>query len=129
MAEFIMKDLLRKNNINDIYVDSKATSYEEEGNDMYYLAKEKLDEKGVSYTKRQAKRLEKEDYDKYDLIIGMDDNNIRYIKVIVGDDLESKVIKLLPNRSISDPWYTRDFEKAYSDIYEGCNLLLKNIIK
>ena len=128
MAEFIMKDLLKKNNINDVFVDSKATSYEEEGNDMYYLAKEKLDEKGIIYSKRKAKRLEKEDYDKYDLIIGMDDNNIRNIKNILRDDKDSKIIKLL-DRDISDPWYTRDFEKAYNDIYEGCLILLRNIRK
>ena len=128
MAEFIMKDLLKKNNINDVFVDSKATSYEEEGNDMYYLAKEKLDEKGIIYSRRKAKRLEKEDYDKYDLIIGMDDNNIRNIKNILRDDKDSKIIKLL-DRDISDPWYTRDFEKAYNDIYEGCLILLRNIRK
>ena len=128
MAEFIMKDLLKKNNINDIHVDSKATSYEEEGNDMYYLAKDKLDEKGISYSKRQSKRLEKEDYGRYDLIIGMDDNNIRNIKNILRDYEEGKVIKLL-DRDISDPWYTRDFEKAYNDIYEGCLILLRNIRK
>ena len=128
MAEFIMKDLLKKNNINDIHVDSKATSYEEEGNDMYYLAKDKLDEKGISYSKRQAKRLEKEDYGRYDLIIGMDDNNIRNIKNILREDKDNKIIKLL-DRDISDPWYTRDFEKAYNDIYEGCLILLRNIRK
>ncbi len=127
MAEFIMKDLLIKNNISDVYVDSKATSYEEEGNDMYYLAKEKLDEKGIKYTRREAHRLEKEDYDKYDLFIGMEDSNINNINRILGR--EDKTIRLLDDRNISDPWYTRDFEKAYNDIYEGCNKLFKNIDK
>ena len=129
MAEFIFKDILKKNNINNIYVDSKATSYEEEGNDMYYLAKEKLKEKGIPFEKREADRLEKDDYNKYDLIIGMEDNNIRNIKRIIGEDYDNKIIKLIPDRDISDPWYTRDFEKAYVDILEGCNLLFKNITK
>ena len=125
MAEFIMKDILNKNGIKDITVDSKATSYEEQGNDMYYLAKEKLDEKGISYSKREAKRLEKEDYDKYDLFIGMEDSNINNInRILLKTD---KTIRLLDDRNISDPWYTRDFERAYNDIYEGCIKLLDKI--
>ena len=126
MAEFIMKDILNKNGIKDITIDSKATSYEEQGNDMYYLAKEKLDEKGISYSKREAKRLEKEDYDKYDLFIGMEDSNINNInRILLKTD---KTIRLLDDRNISDPWYTRDFERAYNDIYEGCIKLLDKIL-
>jgi len=125
MAEFIMKDILNKNGIKDITIDSKATSYEEQGNDMYYLAKEKLDEKGISYSKREAKRLEKEDYDKYDLFIGMEDSNINNINRILLKT--EKTIRLLDDRNISDPWYTRDFERAYKDIYEGCIKLLDKI--
>ncbi len=124
MAEFILKDLLKKNNIDNVYVSSLATCYDEDGNDMYYLAKSKLDEKGIGYTKRESKRLEKEDYDKYDLFIGMDDNNIRNIIDILGIDKDKKIRKLL-DRDIKDPWYTRDFETAYNDIYEGCLKLLK----
>ena len=54
MAEFILKDMIKKNNIDDIIVESRATSYEEEGNDMYYLAKEELTKRGVPFTRREA---------------------------------------------------------------------------
>ena len=125
MAEYIFKDLLTKENIKlDIEVDSKATSYEEEGNDIYYLAKEKLREKGIPFDKRVVSVLTKDDYDKYDYIIGMDDNNLFDIKRIVGDDPKNKVYKLLDFvdsfKEIEDPWYTRDFEKAFQDIQAGC---------
>ena len=123
MAEYILKDLVKNTNM-DITIDSKATSYEEEGNDIYYLAKEKLREKNIPFDKRKATTLVKEDYDKYDYIIGMDDNNILDIKRIIGDNPKNKVYKLLDFcdafREIEDPWYTRDFEKAYQDIYAGC---------
>ena len=122
MAEFITKYECKKNNI-DVYVESMATSNEETGNDMYYLAKDILDKYKIPYTKREAHRLSKSDYDRFDLIIGMDEANIYNILRTVEKDDEGKVFKLLvftgDTSDISDPWYTRDFEKAYQDIYKG----------
>ena len=133
MAEFILKDLLKKNNIDDIIVESRATSYEEEGNDMYYLAKEELTKRGIPFTRREASTLNKNDYDKYDLIVGMDDGNIRNIMRIIGEDPKNKVYKLNrfsgSDEDIKDPWYTRDFDAAYNDIFDGVKGLLKIIKK
>lgn len=138
MAEFIFKDIVKKQGLeNKFLIKSSATSYEEVGNDMYEYAKEKLDQKGVAYSKRKAKRLTIEDYNKYDFIIGMEEANIRNIKRIIGEDTENKICKLLDftnnPRDIADPWYTGNFELTYKDIIEGCNGFLqylknKNII-
>ena len=50
MAEFIMKDLIVKNNlINSIYITSRATSYEEIGNSIYQPAKDKLKEHHIYF--------------------------------------------------------------------------------
>ena len=132
MAEFILKDLLKKNNISDVSVESRATCYDEIGNDMYYLAKNKLDLEGIPYSKREATILTKEDYKKYDMLIGMDENNIRNINRIVGIDEDKKIYKLNyfcgNNNDIADPWYTRDFDKAYEDIDRGISKLLEFIM-
>ena len=130
MAEFILKDMVKKKNIQeDFIIESRSTSTEELGNDMYYLAKEKLNEKNIPFTKRNVIVLKKEDYEKYDYIIGMAKYNIDDILDIIGDDKDNKVYKLLEftnsNKDIDDPWYTRDFEIAYNEIYEGCKALLK----
>ena len=126
MAEFIMKDKVKRLGISDKYIiESRATSYEEEGNDMYPKAKRMLDEKGIPYTKHYAKRLEESDYSKFDLFICMEEANIRNIKYIF-DDSENKVIKLL-DRDISDPWYTGNFINTYNDLVEGIDLLIKRI--
>ena len=129
MAEYILKDMANKSDIKfKLDIDSKATSYEEEGHDIYYLAKDKLKEKNIPFEKRRVSVLKKEDYDKYDYIIGMDDNNIFDIKRIIGSDPKNKVYKLLDFsdtfKEIEDPWYTRDFEKAYQDIHLGCSAFL-----
>lgn len=132
MAEFILKDMVNKKNIQDKFlIESRATSNEELGNDMYYLAKEKLNEKNIPFTKRNVIKLKKDDYEKYDYIIGMATYNIEDILNIIGNDYENKVYKLLEfinsNKDIDDPWYTRDFETAYNEIYEGCIGLLKSL--
>lgn len=129
MAEYIMKDIVKKNHKEDEYeIYSKALTYEEIGNDIYYKAKEILDKYHIPYDKRQASIFTKYDYDYYDIIIIMDDENKYYINRIV-EDKNNKVFKLLSflnkTRDVSDPWYTRDFETAYDDIMNGCNALYK----
>jgi len=139
MAEFIFKDMIYKKGLTSRFIiKSAATSYEEEGNDMHYGAKDKLNQKNIPFSKRKAKRITPEDYKYYDFIIGMDESNIRNIKRIVGEDVDNKISKLLDYsdnpRDIADPWYTGNFEKTYNDIVEGCNGFIKyleksNIIK
>lgn len=133
MAEFILKDMIKKNNLEESFIiDSKATSFEEIGNDMHYGAKDKLDKEHISYTRRKASRISPDDYEEYDYIIGMEDYNVRSIIRIVGEDKDKKVFKLLDftdnPRDIADPWYTGNFEITYDDIVEGCTGLL-NFLK
>ena len=124
MAEFIMQDKIKKLNLeNQFYITSRATSYEEAGNDMYIYAKDKLNEKGIPYTKRKAQRLEKEDYDKYDYFLCMEESNIKNTLKIFKEDRQNKIIKLL-EKDIEDPWYTGNFEKTYNELVEGIEKLV-----
>lgn len=134
MAEYIFKDLVKKNNLSSNYVISSAgTSREEEGNDMHYGAKDKLIQKGISFSKHRARQLKKEDYNEYDYIIAMEESNVRGILRIVGSDSENKIHRLLDYsenpRDIADPWYTGNFEVTYNDITEGCMALLNYLEK
>ena len=123
MAEFIMKDKVKKlSREKDFLISSRATSYEEEGNDMYPVAKEMLEEKGIPYTRHFAKRLEKSDYNKFDLFICMEEYNIKNISYIFQDP-DNKVIKLL-DKDIADPWYTGNFISTYNDLEKGINEFL-----
>lgn len=132
MAEFVMKDLVNKMGVKDkFYIESAATSYEEIGNEMHYGTIDKLKQKGIPFTNHKARRINKDDYKKFDYIIGMEDTNIKNIIKIIGEDKEHKIIRLLDfsnnPRDIADPWYTGDFEITYNDILEGCNDLLEKI--
>ncbi len=129
MAEFIMKDKIKKLNIQDkFYITSKGTSYEENGNDMYIYAKYKLDEKNIPYTKHISQRLEITDYDKYDHFICMEESNIRNCLKIFKEDKQNKIIKLL-DKDIEDPWYNGNFDKTYNELTEGIDKLIKETLE
>lgn len=133
MAEFIMKEKIKKNNLQDKFIiESKGTSYEEEGNDIYPNVKRLLAEKNISYTRRCATTLVEEDYEKYDYFIGMDQNNIRNMKYLFNNDPNNKIYRLLDftslKKDVEDPWYTRNFEKVYEEINIGCDKLLETLL-
>ena len=134
MAEMVFKDIVNKNNLSDeFYIDSAATCSDTTGDEMYYETRNTLLKHNIPFTNHVARRLQKKDYDKYDFIIGMDNSNIRNIKRIVGEDIDNKVYRLLDftesSREIDDPWYTRDFEKTYNEITQGCKGLLEFLLK
>lgn len=133
MAEFVMKDLVCKNGREEQFcIASAATSTEEIGNDIHYGTRSILKKHGIPFEKRRAVRITKSDYDKYDYIIGMDSANIRNMRRIFGEDTCGKLSLLLSfaeiNRDVADPWYTGDFDTAYSDIQLGCRALFEKII-
>ena len=124
MAELLFKDMVNKKGLRDEFIiESAGTSNEEEGNTVHYGAKEKLAEYGISTDGKHARQLKKEDYNKFDYIIAMEQINVRDIYKILGDDKENKVYRLLDftnnPRDISDPWYTHNFDITYHDIMEG----------
>lgn len=129
MAEFVMKDLVRKAGLEDaFYIESAATSTEEIGNDVYPPARRKLAEHDISCKGKTARQMTRRDYERYDLLVGMDSWNIRNMKVICGGDPDGKIRQLLDftNRpgDVADPWYTGDFEATWRDVSEGCQCLL-----
>lgn len=132
MAEFVMRDLIKKEHLEqEISVASAATSTEEIGNDIHHGTKKKLMEQGIPFQKRQAIQIRKEDYDKYDYLIGMDQYNITNMKRIWKDP-ENKIHLLLEfagvNRNIADTWYTGNFDETYDDILIGCQGLLRYLM-
>ncbi len=133
MAEFVMKELVKKNGLEkDFYIASAATSNEEIGNGVYPPVKRLLNNRGISCEGKRAVRVTKGDYDYYDYLICMDSNNIRNLYRIIGTDPKNKVSKLMDYTDspadVADPWYTDDFETTEQDINKGCEALLKHIL-
>ena len=133
MAEFVMKDIVKKAGRSDaLYIASCATSTEEIGNPVHHGTRRKLAEVGISCDGKRAVQLTKSDYNKYDYIIAMDEMNIRNIMRIIKSDPEGKVSLLLSHAgmsgSIADPWYTGNFNDTYRDVLLGCKALFNEIV-
>lgn len=129
MAEFVMKDLVQKAGLADSFeIESAATSTEELGNPVHRGTRKILAARGISCEGKTARQIRREDYDKFDYLIGMDDDNVRRMRHMLRGDPDGKIYKLLEfansSRSIADPWYTGDFEATYRDVMEGCEALL-----
>lgn len=132
MAEYVMKDLVRKAGLESQFqITSAATSREEIGNPIYPPARRKLAEHGISCDGHAARQLTNRDYEDYDLLIGMDRANLRDMYRICGGDFADKMHLLLdytdrPGQEVADPWYTDDFEATWRDVLEGCRGLLRS---
>ena len=131
MAEFVLKDMVKKRGIaHQFEIASAATSTEEIGNPVHHGTRNRLAKEGISVAGKYAIQMTKKDYDKYDYILAMDSYNIRNIGRIIGaDKLQSPKIKKLLDfsdnpRDIADPWYTGNFDDTYSDVVEGCEAFL-----
>lgn len=132
MAEFVMKDLVRKRRLeNRFLVASAATSTEEIGNDIHWGTRRVLTEHGVPFAPRSARRLRADDATAWDYIVGMDEANVRNIGRMLGPGALGRTFKLLTfagrTDDVADPWYTGDFETTYRDVLEGCTALLERI--
>lgn len=138
MAEFIFKDMVKQEGLeSEFYISSSATStdeiYQGIGNPVYPPAARELAKHGISCEGKRAVQLKWEDYEKYDLFVGMDSSNIRNMHIILKGDEQGKIRKLMDYTSrrgdVADPWFTERFDIAYRDIYDGCRGLLKALLK
>lgn len=132
MAEYVMKDLVKREGLEDeCSIASAATSTEEIGNGVYPPARRKLQEHGISCAGHAARQLRQADYQAYDLLVGMDRANLRNMLRICGGDPEGKISLLMDHTSrrgeVADPWYTGDFETTWQDVLEGCQGLLEQL--
>ena len=132
MAEFVMKDLVKKARLDaEFLIESAATSTEEIGNPVYPPARRKLAEHGISCAGKTSRQLIRADYGQYDLLIGMDRANIRNMNRICGGDPEGKLHLLMEYTDhpgdVADPWYTDDFEITWRDVLAGCKGLLQAV--
>lgn len=113
------------------YIESAATRREEIGNPAYPPARSKLKEHGIDCTRKTAHQLQASDYDKFDLLIGVDQEHLWGVYCICGGDYEGKVHLLLDYTDrpsdVADPWYTGDVETAWRDVEAGCRGFLAEL--
>ena len=130
MAEFVMKDLVKKAGLEGQFdIASAATSAEDLGTPVYPPARRELARHGIVCGGKTARQLTPGDYRRWDLLLGMDGANLRNMRRLFGGDPAGKLGLLLdyadrPGAEISDPWYSGNFEATWRDVLAGCEGLL-----
>ena len=130
MAEYVMKDLVKKAGLEHKFeIASAATSYEEQGSPAYPPVRRLLSRKGIDCSAHRARQLTPDDIEKYDMLIGMDSANLRNMQRMFRNS--PKISLLLDHtntpRDVDDPWYSGDFEQTWSDVNKGCEALLRKL--
>ena len=130
MAQYMFDYKVSRLGLEDQFTsDSAATSWEEIGNEMYPPAKRMLTKKGIPFGHHRARRIVSEDYDNYDLLVGMDDENLYFMRRILGEDPDGKYRKIMNyiglEREVADPWYTGDFAQTYEDLDRSLDAMIE----
>ena len=116
----------------DFDVCSRGTSDEEEDNPIYPPAAAVLRAHDITGA-HHARQLTKREVVNADYVLVMDSSNLFDVLRLTGGKFSEKVFKLCSftshPRDVADPWFTRDFEAAYRDIYEGCEGFLQFLAK
>lgn len=133
-AEFMLRDMVKRLGLGEeFYIASAATSAEELGNGVYPPSRRLLEEHGIDCSGKTARQVVRGDYDRFDLIIGMDAQNLRVLRRVFEGDCDGKLSLLLDHagrvgEDIYDPWYSRDFRRSWEDIRCGCLGLLEELL-
>ena len=126
MAEFVMKDLVKKTGRSgEFHIASAAVSREEIGNPVYPPARRELAKHGIACEGHRAHQITEAELEGYDRIYYMDASNARYLRRLFGD----KAAKCQPllNHDVADPWYTGDFTETWNDVLSGCERILEEL--
>ena len=132
MAEFVLKDMVKKAGLSSVFhIESAAVSAEELGNPVYPPARRELAAHGISCQGKTARLMTRADYDRFDLLVCMDSANLRRMERICGGDPQGKMSRLLDHTAypgdVADPWYTGDFSRTWQDVEAGCRALLEKL--
>ena len=131
MAEFVMKELVRRAKITRIEIESAALHTDEIGSDIHHGTRAKLKAMGIPFSPRAAWQLSAAKAHEYDLLIGMDTYNVADLRRLVNPEDLPKIHRLLEfagrEADIADPWYTGDFDATYNDVLKGCKALLAQL--
>lgn len=114
MAEFLFRHLAEEQGRGaEFSVASAATSREEIGNGVHPGTRRILSRYGIHPAGKRAVQLTAADYDKYDLLLGMDSANVRNMLRILGD--VPGVVGQVQHAA---------YLAILGDVLEGCDALL-----
>lgn len=138
-AEAVMKDIVLREGLDDkFFIDSAGTSGWHMGDEADSRMKSHAIRRGVELTSISRKFYPDSDFEQFDMIIGMDDQNIRdLLSVARNQEERSKIYKMTDfciryknHDSVPDPYFGGDqgFELVLDILEDTCEGLLKKIM-
>lgn len=139
MAEGIFKKLVHEKGLNEqIQIDSAGTSGYHRGSYPDPRMRETAIQHHVKLDSR-SRKFTKDDFKKFDYIVGMDDQNIEDIKSMTSNKTPDNYVLIkmrefdndTSNEDVHDPYYDtmNGFERCYQILNESCNNFLDSLIK
>jgi protein-tyrosine phosphatase len=137
LGEGIMLHFIEGKNLHHtLQVDSAGTAgyHVGEAPDQRTIANAKKN--GVDISKLRARKFKVEDFDAFDKIYVMDNNNYKDILVLTKNTAHKNKVDYLLNvlhpkqdKHVPDPYYgtEKDFEAVFQLVYKACEKILKNI--
>lgn len=137
MAEAVFRHKLTKENMHDkIEVDSAGTSNYHIGSPPHKGTRAILEGKKITFDGLKARQVQKNDWNTFDYIIAMDEQNIEDLTSMNNQPEGGPVVKKLMDfvqdpeeGNVPDPYFTGDFDYTYKLVETGCENLLQHIIK
>lgn len=130
MAEYLFRNIAKQYNLI-IETASSGTSGWHNGEFMHCGTAEILDNLHIDTQGFQSSQLKDSDFDYYDYLIVMDDNNLRDVHARFGKSHKIfKITDLCPHNGynhIPDPWYTGNFNETRDLLTECCHALANQL--
>lgn len=129
MAEYVLRHLVCERGLEGaVTCDSAAATNDALGMRPHPGTRRVLAEHGIACGGHRARLIRAADAETYDLIVGMDRENMDDLRWLLDRRWHRKLYRMLDwsdePRDVADPWYTGDYDRTFADIWEGCNALL-----
>ena len=91
---------------------------------------------GIDITNQRSRKFTKADFDKFDIIFAMDQNNYADIVALSENEEQHEKVKMIlnefypdENRNVPDPYYGGDqgFENVYKMLDEACEIIASKL--
>lgn len=127
LAEGILKQEIMHRGL-DWEVDSAGTSSYHIGESPHPQSIAVAFQNDIDIRNQRSRQFKKADFNRYDLILAMDESNYRNITHLAANDDEKKKVKLILSfssnankMSVPDPYYGEDgFENVFNTLADAC---------
>ena len=133
-AEAVFRHKVAEKGI-DIVIDSAGTSGSHVRDKPDHRAVKAGEARGYSFDKLRARKVTAQDFSKFDIVIAMDNDNIRELKKVAPEELQDKIVLFLDfakgfdDKEVPDPYYggARGFQLVLDMVEDASNGLIEKL--